>query len=100
MLNLKQDWQTYVPNFITISFIFIVIVFSYVILKSSVSSAQLQQIHALSQQVELPQTQTLAKQVLSQSLVNKKQYFQVVHAYQYEKKNIQTYPALDPNRIK
>ena len=100
MLNLKQDWQTYVPHFITISFTFIVIIFSYVILKSPVSSAQSQQIHALSQQVELPQTQRLAKQALLQSLVNKKQYFQVVHAYQHEKKNIQTYPALDPNRIK
>ena len=100
MLNLKQDWQTYVPHFITISFTFIVIIFSYVILKSPVNFVQLQQIHVLSQQVELPKTQRLAQQVLLQSLVNKKQYFQVVHAYQYEKKNIQTYPALDPNRIK
>lgn len=100
MLNLKQGWQNYVPHFITILFIFFIIVFSYIILKSPVTSSQLQQIHTLSQQVELPQTQSLARQVLLQSLVNKKQYLQVVHAYQYEKKNIQTYPALDPNRIK
>lgn len=93
-----QKIRIYLPKLSFLVLFLFIFIFAYLLLLDTVSNSQHQAIKQLSQQVEFPKTQQLALSFLEQPAVNKKQYFQLIRAFQYEKQNIKVYPALDPNR--
>ena len=99
MLKLLKSYS-YWPHTILSSITIVVVIFAYLLLLSAPSFSQQQNIQLLAKQEEFPKTQQFAQQLLVDHQLNKKYYFQLVYAYQYEKNGIKNYPALDPSVVK
>lgn len=76
--------------------VFSVFLLGYLLLNSPIQSTQYLKVQHFAVMGEYPQTQNLAVMLLKQSEINKQQYFWLIRAFQYEKKAIKQYPALDP----
>lgn len=107
MLNIKDFFShrsvvnlTYFPHVFTSFLVIVVVAFAWIILLCPVSDQQLQTVKKISLQQSFPQTQSLAQAFLRNGLLNKKQYFVLLSAYNTEKKSIKIYPAFDPVKPK
>lgn len=93
------SWQR-MPYITVAVVICCVFIYAYALLKVSVSDQQYQYVVTVAHQSQYPLTQRLAKQALRQPKVDQGTYFQLVRAYERERKSIQTYPAFDPTKPK
>ena len=71
-----------------------IFIFAYIGSHRSITAAQYQTIQAFSQQASYPKTQHLARKILLNTPIYRKDYLKLLRAHRYESKRIRQYPAM------